>query len=262
MGTWADIAGLPADGSDLGRTHASSLWIAYDLADRVMLRFDASSQLFTRSLTVDRPQLGMTIPIVFREIDRFRLGVGLGAPGAAWRVRLGFAVEVFNHEHLTAGATGQQRAWHDLAFGEFHSGWDMRHQSDGRGVFAGVSADARFGARERVVLTEWLRLDARGFAGLQLHTFFAGSALLAEGRIALTFGSPREVRFVVALAQDAYAWLASPGIMVRSTIELRLDLRFAALCVELHRYDGDQNEGYYAYVFPNTTMTVSLLGRF
>jgi hypothetical protein len=261
LGLWASLAGIGADGSDLGRTHGAALWTSYEVDERLTLNLEVRSELYTRSLSVDRPQLGMTVPVIFREMDTLRVGAGLRAPGRAWKLRMGVGLEVANDQWQTIGATGQQTAWHDFIFGQLGSGWGMAHYSDGLGVRAGATSDVALGGRLRHALTSWLTLDARGFAGIALHSIFTGSALVAEGRIALSFESGRDVRFMVALASHASEWLAHAGMLLRSTIEMTLDLNVAVLKLELHRYDFDQNVAHYAYVFANTTMQISLSMR-
>ncbi|MDQ3036886.1 MAG: hypothetical protein M3Y87_31120, partial [Myxococcota bacterium] len=135
FGNYARMVGREHDGTDLGRTHTSSLGLRYDLADRVGLRLDLSSQLFTAALGGAEPGRHAMVPVAFHELDRLRLGMGLRQPGAPWRVRLGLAVEISNHEEVTFGATGQQRGWHDFMANTVRSGaWQYDHRPSGLGV--------------------------------------------------------------------------------------------------------------------------------
>jgi hypothetical protein len=262
FGSYARLAGRELDGTDLGRTHASSIGLGYATGGGVALRLDASSELFTRALDGRSPVRDAMVPIVFHELDRFRLGIALGQHDAPWRVRLGAAAEISNHEEVTIGASGQQRWWHDFMANTMRSGaWQFDHRPSGQGVTVGAAADAAGGGRATLVLAPWLRLRVAGEGGLRLASIIAGSALTARGRVALSIGEPRGVRLVLSAGQRAHLWLASPGVMVRGSLAARLDLRVLAVEIAFHRYDGDQNAGYYFYALANTTMTASLALR-
>nr|MDQ3032666.1 hypothetical protein [Myxococcota bacterium] len=112
-----------------------------------------------------------------------------------------------------------------------------------------------------LTIAPWLSLRASGSAGARLATILAGTAVTSRGRLGVSIGEPLGVRLVLSVEQHAYVWVESPGVMLRSTIDARLDFHHAALQVALHRHDGDQNVAYFFYVFPNTTMTIALTGR-
>src|SRR5690606_33080063 len=116
-----------------------------------------------------------------------------------WRVRLGVAVEMSNHEQVTFGATGQQRAWHEFMASTVRSGsWQYDHRSSGLGVRFGAATDASAGGAESLQLEPWLSLDASGSAGGRLASIVAGSALTSQGRVGLSIGDPRGVRLALA----------------------------------------------------------------
>ncbi len=262
FGHYGRLVGHEYDGNDLGRTHATRASIAYEWAERVGLHLGLSSQLFTSSIDGSLPSRGMMIPLYFHELDRLRLGLRFRRPHAPWRLRFGAALEISNHEYLTMGASGQQDMWHDLLANTLHTGtWDFEHHGSGLGLTVGMAVDGRAGGVTAVPLLPWFGLVFRGNAGLRLASIGAGSALLAQGGIRVVIGDPRGVRFMIGVEQRAYGWIESRGVMLRSTIEVRLDFEVAAFEIDLHRYDGDQNEAYFYYAFPNTTMNVELTLR-
>lgn len=202
------------------------------------------------------------IPVYFHELDRLRVGLLRQRPNAPWRLRFGAALELSNHEFLTVGASGQQAMWHDLLANTLRTGaWDFDHHDSGFGWTLGVAGDGRMGGATRVEVASWLGLAFRGGAGLRIASIFAGSALLAQGGVRALLGDRHGARFVIGIEQRAYGWLEHMGVMLRSSIELRLDFEVAAFEIEIHRYDGDQNVAYFHYAFPNTTMNVELTLR-
>lgn len=262
FGNYGRLVGHGYDGNDLGRTHATRASVAYDWADRWGLHVGLSSQLFTASMDGSLPSRGAMIPIYFHELDRLRVGLLRQRPNAPWRLRFGAALELSNHEFLTVGASGQQAMWHDLLANTLRTGaWDFDHHDSGYGWTVGVAGDGRVGGATRVEVASWLGLAFRGGAGLRIASIFAGSALLAQGGVRALLGDRHGVRFVIGIEQRAYGWIEHMGVMLRSTIELRLDFEVAAFEIELHRYDGDQNVAYFHYAFPNTTMNVELTLR-
>jgi hypothetical protein len=262
FGNYGRLVGHEYDGNDLGRTHATRASVAYDWADRLGLHLGLSSQLFTTSIDGSLPSRGAMIPVYFHELDRLRLGLLLRRPNAPWRLRFGAALEISNHEYLTMGASGQQDMWHDLLANTLHTGtWDFDHHDSGFGLKVGMAADGRAGGATIVQLLPWFGFAFRGSAGLRLASIWAGSALLAQGGMRAVIGDPRGVRLVIGVEQRAYGWLQNMGVMLRSTVEVRLDFEVAAFAIELHRYDGDQNIAYFYYVFPNTTMNAELTLR-
>lgn len=262
FGNYGRLVGHEHDGNDLGRTHATRASVAYDWADRTRLHLGLSSQLFTASIDGSLPSRGAMIPLHFHELNRLRLGLILRRPNAPWRLRFGAAFEISNHEYLTIGASGQQDMWHDLLANTLRTGtWDFDHRRSSFGLTMGVAGDARAGGAVVVQLVPWFGLAFRGSAGLRLASIFAGSALLAQGGMQAIIGDPRGVRLVIGVEQRAYGWLESMGVMLRSTVEMRLDFEVAAFELALHRYDGDQNVAYFYYVFPNTTMNAVLTLR-
>lgn len=262
LGAYRGMAGDASDGTDLGRTHSSSIWLGVRWDAHTALRLDVWSGLYTESISGEGVRAGGTLPVRFLELDRFRLGAELGAPGAPWRVRLGSGVEIGNHRYDTIGASGQQIFWHELSY-ELRGGraWRFEHRDDGHGVDVGATLDAAAGGGTALAIAPWLAIEAGGLGGARATTLEAGSSLLVEGRVALRIGDPGGARFLLSLEQRADLWLERAGVMLRSTIDARLDLRYVAIDVALNRYDGDQNEAYFFYATPNTTMTIALLAR-
>lgn len=262
LGNYARMVGRELDGTDLGRTHTGQLMVGYDVDDRVALRLDLSTELYTTALEGREPGRNELVPVHFHELDRLRLGARLGQRDQPWRVRFGIAGEISDHDHVTVGGTGQQRAWHDFLANTLQNGaWRFEHRPSGLGVRVGVAFDGSAGGRTEIALAPWVSLTASGDGGARLATIFAGSALTAQGRIGAVFGDRRGVRLIVAVEQHAHLWLEQAGVTFRSTVDVRFDLGVAALEVAVHRYDGDQNVPYYFYVEPNTTMTIALVGR-
>lgn len=264
LGNYGRMVGHGHDGNDLGRTHASGIRLGYDLGDRVLLELDAESALFTRSTNGVEPGRMMVVPIFFHELSRFRLGVGLDRPGGPWRIRWGIGLDVSNREEVVAiGASGQQNFWHRFLRYTLNTGtWVYEYHPDGAGIRVGAATDARAGGTTHYELASWSWLEAEGDLGARLGSLPGASWIEAQGRVAAGIGARRGVRLLVSLEQRAYVWLEEPGVMLRSTIDARLDFELLAVQVAVHRYDGDQNELYFVYVFENTTMTVGLWARF
>lgn len=263
FGSYGRMAGYENDGNDLGRTHASGLHVGYDVDDRVILELDAVTALFTRSVNGEEPGRMMILPIFFHELSWFRLGVGLERPGGPWRLRFGAGVDVSNREQVVAiGASGQQNAWHRfLRYTLGTEAWIYEYVPDGAGIRVGGATDVHAGGFTLADVASILWLEAEGGLGGRLGSLPGASWLEARGRVALGLGNRRGVRLVVGVEHRAYVWLEDPGVMLRSTIDARLDFQLLALEVAVHRYDGDQNERYFVYVFDNTTMTVALWVR-
>ncbi|AKF04346.1 hypothetical protein [Sandaracinus amylolyticus] len=260
FGTYARMAGPELDGNDLGRTHASSIGMSYDIADRGVLELDLTSALFTRSISGLPPMHEATLPIHFHELSRLRLGGGIRRGLGPWRIRWGLAVEVSNREEVVAiGATGQQRWWHEFSRYDLDTGvWLYEYHPDGQGIRVGVAADASAGGWTSSTLAPWAWIEAEGDVGGRAGTLPGASWLEPSGRVALSLGDPAGVRLVLGLEQRAFVWIEQPGVMLRSTIDVRLDLSAVVVQLALHRYDGDQNVRYFAYALPNTTMTFAL----
>lgn len=263
LGGYSRIAGRDLDGTDMGRTHALALSGRYDVGDMLDVRLGASTRLYTVSADGTQPGYLATVPIHFLELDQIRLGGTLHRRRAPWRVRFGLGLDVANREAVFAiGASGQQRAWHELNRSLGSGVWLFDYRPDGAGVQVGAAADARAGGRTIARLAPWLWLQARGDAGARLGSLPGASWVEMRGGTSVGIGDPRGIRVLLGVAQRAYLWLEQqPGLMARTTIELRLDLEVAALEVAVHRYEGDQNAVYFAYAFANTTMTVALRGR-
>lgn len=264
LGSYGGMVGHEHDGNDLGRTHASGLSARYDAGDRVLLELDASTALFTRSVNGEEPSRMMILPIYFHELSWFRLGLGLQSPDGPWRLRFGAGVDVSNREEVVAiGASGQQDAWHRfLRYGLGTATWVYEYVPDGAGIRVGGATDARAGGFAVIELARWAWLEAEGELGGRLGSLPGASWLETRGRFAAGLGNPRGVRLLVGVEQRAYVWLEDAGVMLRSTIDARLDFQLLALEIAVHRYDGDQNVRYFVYVFDNTTMTVALWARF
>lgn len=264
LGNYGRMVGHEHDGNDLGRTHASGLHAGYDVGDRVVLELDAASALFTCSVNGEEPGRMMVLPIYFHELSWLRLGLGLEHPGGPWRLRFGVGIDVSNREQVVAiGASGQQNAWHRfLRYGIGTETWIYEYEPDGGGVHVGAATDAHAGGFGVIELAPIAWLEAEGGLGGRLGSLPGASWLEMRGRLAAGLGDRRGVRLLVGVDQRAYVWLEGPGVMLRSTIEARLDFQLLALEVAVHRYDGDQNERYFVYVFDNTTMTVALWARF
>ncbi len=262
VGLYGDIAGRHLDGSDLGRTHAVGLAMGWDVADRIALRLELSSALFTRNLEPVTTYDSANIPVVFNEIDVLRTRVELRDPARGLRMGWSLGGLLHNHETVSIGSTGQQRLYHQVVRDAINPRlWQFVYLHDGRGILAGGVGSAWIGVTRSIFAAPWLRLGVRGTAELELNTIWAGSALRVDVNMHVALGDPRLAMFVLTAGAEAYGWLASGTVLVRTTIEGRLESEPIDFWIAIHSYQGDANAAYFAYTFDNVTMTVGLTVR-
>ena len=65
LGNYARMVGRELDGTDLGRTHTAQLMVGYDIDDRVALRLDLSTELYTTALEGRVPGRNEVVPVHF-----------------------------------------------------------------------------------------------------------------------------------------------------------------------------------------------------
>ncbi len=257
LGAWSAITDITHDGNDFGRTHAAGLGIGWDvIPDRLSLRFDASSQLYLSPLQPVPYYDYAIIPTHFHELDQLRLGARWTDPTRPWHGGVGIGVDVSNRSDITFGASGQQRAWHQLAREAGNEIlWQFVYLSDGTPVRTYFVMDGSFGVTHVESFTEWLHLRLRTDLGTRLSTLFAACSVDTELELAILLGDRDDLHAELAVRERSDLWLDDGSASFHTTTELAAESAVLRLWMAVHWYQGDSRAQYWIYAFPNQTMS-------